>query len=536
MKSKRGQNSHSLRNMEGFKSSKDLKSTQDLKWAQEILKFLALQSVKTICLCPGARNAPFVLQLENSKGFEVLSFYDERSGGFFALGRSRRDERPVAVLTTSGTAVTELMSAVVEAYYSQTPLILVTADRPRALRHTGAPQTINQKEIFGPFVEKCWDLEVGEPMNISWNKRGPLHINICFSHPIFSEKVQKQIYKPKDRFQIQREKLPRLSFKKPLVVVGGLTPAESPWVEKALSDWSGPIFAECLSGLKNSFQLKDNLLKSGEKIVEELLQKQIVDCVLRIGDVPVGHYWRKMDEFQIPIVSLSSKNFKGAENGDIICGDLQSLHERSLSMTPFDWGQWRRRDAEQRKSIDGLLKKYPQSEPALYAQLSLKTQGSDLVYLGNSLPVRLWDLAPPSSTPAWANRGVNGIDGQLSTALGLVRPHSKNWIVLGDLTTLYDFSGFWMTETVRNQGSQVTLVVFNNGGGGIFSRLFQSSLFENTHNYSFKPLSQMWGWGYRKGVGVLPQGLGSSLELVEVQPSREESESFWKSYGDLWEG
>ena len=120
----------------------------NLEKADQILQQLARAGVSTICLCPGARNAPFVKLLSEKKGFEVLSFYDERSAGFFALGRARRDQAPVVVCTTSGTAVSELLSPVIEAFYSNTPLVILSADRPKRLRGTGAPQAIEQWNIF----------------------------------------------------------------------------------------------------------------------------------------------------------------------------------------------------------------------------------------------------------------------------------------------------------------------------------------------------------------------------------------------------
>ena len=132
---------------------------KNLEMAALILEQLAGQGVRTLCLCPGARNAAFVSLLSKSRGFEVISFYDERSAGFFALGRSRRDQRPVAVLTTSGTAVSELLSPVIEAYHNDVALVVVSSDRPRRLRGTGSPQTIEQSQIFGNYVEKSWDME-----------------------------------------------------------------------------------------------------------------------------------------------------------------------------------------------------------------------------------------------------------------------------------------------------------------------------------------------------------------------------------------
>ncbi len=135
------------------------------------------------CICPGGRNSPLIVALKNSL---TLSFFNEESAAFFALGRIKRNHHPVAVTTTSGTAVAQLLPAVIEAYYTQLPLILVTADRPRKYRHTGAPQTINQLNLFNQYAH-CIDLDPQTPLSIQkWTQKMPLHLNICFDEPLIT--------------------------------------------------------------------------------------------------------------------------------------------------------------------------------------------------------------------------------------------------------------------------------------------------------------------------------------------------------------
>ena len=171
-----------------------------------ITQLVEVYGVKTFCLCPGGRSAPLVSVLSHIKGVEVLSFFEERSAGFFGLGRCRRDARPCAIVTTSGTAVAELLPAVIEAYYSHLPLILITADRPSSYRKTGAPQTIEQVGIFSHYVEHCWDLEKDIDMDLSsWSGALPCHINICFDEPLVDQKVQDLYLSPKE---ISSKRLP----------------------------------------------------------------------------------------------------------------------------------------------------------------------------------------------------------------------------------------------------------------------------------------------------------------------------------------
>lgn len=130
------------------------------------------------CVCAGSRNSPLLAVLGTTDGITLTSFVDERSAAFFALGRAKRDRAPVAVITTSGTAVAELLPAAVEAHYSATPLIFITADRPARYRGTGAPQSIEQPGIFGIYAETRAD---------RWRKTNALHLNVAFDEPLIDE-------------------------------------------------------------------------------------------------------------------------------------------------------------------------------------------------------------------------------------------------------------------------------------------------------------------------------------------------------------
>ncbi len=143
--------------------------------ARELIARARSLGVEEFVVCGGSRNAPLIVALAEARTY---SFVDERSAAFFALGRSKRDDKPVAVVTTSGTAVAELLPATVEAYYSGTPLVLITADRPARFRGTGAPQTIEQVGIFGSYAATAIE---------KWSRRQPLHLNVEFDEPLIDE-------------------------------------------------------------------------------------------------------------------------------------------------------------------------------------------------------------------------------------------------------------------------------------------------------------------------------------------------------------
>lgn len=159
------------------------------KQAEAVLKALKDFGVHEIVLCAGARNAPFVKAVQNSSDFKVYSFFEERSAAFFALGRILAEEKPVAVLTTSGTAAAELLPATIEADYQRLPLVLVTADRPKRYRGTGAPQTIVQPGIYTHYVEWSCDLDQELPGSVQASGERPIHFNVCFDEPLLEKPV-----------------------------------------------------------------------------------------------------------------------------------------------------------------------------------------------------------------------------------------------------------------------------------------------------------------------------------------------------------
>jgi 2-succinyl-5-enolpyruvyl-6-hydroxy-3-cyclohexene-1-carboxylate synthase len=160
----------------------------NLEVAGGVLDLLKDFGVKEVILCAGARNAPFVHLLSENSDFTVYSFFEERSASFFALGRMQSEGHPVAVVTTSGTAAAELLPAAIEADYQRLPLVMITADRPRRYRGTGAPQTIVQTGIYSSYVEWSCDLEGALPEGFRPSGVRPVHFNVCFDEPLLGAK------------------------------------------------------------------------------------------------------------------------------------------------------------------------------------------------------------------------------------------------------------------------------------------------------------------------------------------------------------
>jgi 2-succinyl-5-enolpyruvyl-6-hydroxy-3-cyclohexene-1-carboxylate synthase len=527
----------------------------NISWSQKIFSELFNQGVRDVVVCGGARNAPLVFVLSRISGFRVHSFFDERAAGFFALGLSRRTGKPAAVVTTSGTAVAELLPAVIEAYHTGFPIIVISADRPRRLRGTGAPQAIDQVGLFGKFIGQEFDLENGELFELSsWNRRTPLHINVCLDEPLLDEEIRDVVLSEADALlltdpapfatgvgaewaSIRLTKFLRSGG--PLIVIVGTldNEKESAAVEDFLLRLNAPVYLEATSGLREKQSLESIALRSGDKLLTWALKKKLVGRVLRIGGVPTVRIWRDLDEAESPIdvLSLSTLPFSGLSRGELLCTSLAETL-RACQVAPLHaFGTLLSQDRKGTAVLADLLDEEPQAEPSLVLGLSRLIPDRSKVYVGNSLPIREWDLAASFERcfHIEANRGVNGIDGQMSTFLGLADVKCENWALLGDLTTLYDLSGPWALRA-REPELKIRLVVLNNGGGKIFNRIFNNSLFENSHEIDFSDWAKMWRLGYQRWTQIPSWFEGTDAEVIELIPDPNATTRFWSRYDSFW--
>ena len=513
--------------------------------ALEVLDRLWQLGVRTICLCPGGRNAPIVEALEppGPGRFEVFDFFEERSAAFFALGRARRDRRPVVVATTSGTAAAELLPAMVEAYYSGTPVVALTADRPAAYRGTGAPQSIEQQNLFGVYARQAVDLEFA---GTTWALDPcclPVHVNVCFDEPLLAGWEPEAPPSPAPEQRTRSRQGPSAETRRmlaaatqtatrPLVVVGALQDSRDredvlAWCRRL----GAPVLAEAASHLKPD--LGPLLLRGGEVVASDALRRGVFDAVLRAGDVPSFRVWRDLERARaLPVLSVSRQPWRGLTHGVHLQVDaadalpLQDLDPGSPFPSPaFD--ETRRLDDRVAALVEDLLRTHPRSEPAFVRQLSQTLPAGAFVYLGNSLPIREWNqfACHDRRFEIGENRGANGIDGQLSTFLGAARPGPGNWALIGDLTALYDLPSPW---ALRHLDVPVRLVVINNGGGRIFRRLFDNPRFQNAHDLGFEPWAAMWGMRYVSDVSAC--AADEPAVVVELRPDAGQTDAFWRAF------
>jgi 2-succinyl-5-enolpyruvyl-6-hydroxy-3-cyclohexene-1-carboxylate synthase len=433
----------------------------------------------------------------------IFSFVDERSAAFFALGRAKLTGRPAVVITTSGTAVAELLPAAIEAHYSATPLIFITADRPARYRGTGAPQAIEQEEIFGIYARgsvQHINIEFDEPLiddEVSrWNAAVPAAGQAASSPPHRSPSLSRSRRGGEDA-SVPAALVPS----RPLVILGGLHERDRERVREFAIKLSAPIYAEPLSGLREDPTLAHLFITAGERMIG----RGDFDGVIRIGNVPTARFWRDLDESRrdLPLVSFSALPFTGCSRGEV-----HSIEALPVDVTPCKRDEeFFAADREQAAAIARILDDEPQSELALLRGLSRTIPDNSRVYLGNSLPIREWDLAATRDRRGFtieANRGANGIDGQLSTFFGQCDPSRMNICVIGDLTAIYDTNAPWIVPQL-DPNIDFRIIIINNGGGRIFSRVAslrkldestRERIIENTHDLRFEHWAAMWGLDY----------------------------------------
>ncbi len=517
--------------------------TLNLQRAAAWLRALAAAGVAEICACSGARSAPILSLLEKCHGFLVHRFFEERSAAFFALGRIRAARRPVAVVTTSGTAAAELLPAAVEAYYEGRPLLLVTADRPSRFRGTGAPQCIEQAGLFGLYAPTLADDEGGAPSTLEdWDLRGPAHLNLRFDEPLLPPEIPSlQIEPAPVSLPSPPEPDPReveealAALERPLVILGALEKEDRPAVREFLLTLGAPVYAESESGLREDPALEGLLLRGGEAFAAGVERKG----VLRIGSVPTLRAWRDLERRDPaePVVSLSPLPFSGLSRSTLFqCAPGKTLSRiRPRRVDPAFTAATLEKDRAAAAALEKLLAAHPFSEPALVRRLSLLAPEGARVYLGNSLPIREWNLAAAREDrglSVLSSRGANGIDGQVSTFLGLARPDRENWALLGDLTVLYDLAAPWILRELS--GIRTRIVVMNNRGGRIFGRILKSPFFQDEHDIGFSDWAGMWGLAYYAWDGGPWRPPAGEHLLVEVLPDLEASARFWKAHDGVF--
>jgi 2-succinyl-5-enolpyruvyl-6-hydroxy-3-cyclohexene-1-carboxylate synthase len=441
--------------------------------------------LRDVVVCPGSRSTPLALACVERAELAVHVRIDERSAGFFALGRALVTKRPVAIVVTSGTAAAELHACVAEASQAFVPLLVVTADRPPELHGVGAPQTIDQHELYGAMVRhfedpgvakydgasswrdlatRLWQHAVNEP-----GRSGPVHLNAAFTEPLIGAPLQLPERSPTDMARVEDvSERAGLDAIKVLCVAGHGVTSE---MVRSCESMNWVVLGDATA--LGTLPYFDALLRE-----ENFAAAVRPDVVVRLGGLLASRVLQeRLRGWAVRTIGFDGAGFV-SDPDRVVHEHLAGLPNPDVE--PKADGEYVRLWSEASANVAAWLQAEHDSQGEFneitLARVVVTTAADHGVALviGSSMPIRdveWW--APARTAPTYANRGVNGIDGVVSTALG-VASGSTAMGLIGDITMLHDVSG--LVDGLGAAGGTCALVVADNQGGGIFSFLPQASL------------------------------------------------------------
>lgn len=542
---------------------------------------LMIADVKTVVISPGSRSTPLAYAFASTKGLDVYMQVDERSAAYFALGLAKASGNPVVLLCTSGTAASNYHPAITEAYYARIPLIVITADRPHELREVGAPQAIDQIRMYGkhvkysvdfplaennPDIEDFIDRHISRALSVATTApRGPVHLNVPFREPLlidFDRETPKMTFKKRfksvdslDASTAQQISQLLVTSEKGFIIAGempiGFDKAAFWNFAKAL-EW--PVLCDPLSNLRTEVPEQcialcidhyDALLKS-----DAFKEKVVPDTVIRFGAQPVAKplslYLKKVRPATVIAVD-ESPEFR--DSLGVVTHHIQTSPETVIKIivdkpkTSYTelWTMANEAASVITNKYEGVAGDEGIFAKTLFEHLPTE---SDLVS-GSSMPIRDVDTffrKTDKDITIFANRGTNGIDGVVSTAFGIQAARKRpTWLLIGDLSFLHDVNGLIVT---RFHEADLTIVIINNDGGGIFSYLPQADagnhfeeLFGTPTGLTFGHIAAMYDAQY--AAIHTPEEFGMELDKVKEKPVRiievfTNRQANVKAHRDLW--
>jgi 2-succinyl-5-enolpyruvyl-6-hydroxy-3-cyclohexene-1-carboxylate synthase len=502
--------------------------------AQQILLLFKKRGIKNIVISPGSRNAPLTIGFTADSFFNCYSIVDERCAGHFALGIAQQLQEPVALLCTSGSALLNYYPAVAEAFYSEIPLIVLSADRPPHKIDIGDGQTIRQQHVFANHILYDTQLEmindpsqkeylvtneraINKAINISISKHGPVHLNIPFEEPLYKKVEQSQLeVKVMDVLKDETTIIPEQFFeqwnsaKRKLVILSTLNPPvfDKDDLDRLTADPSVLVMSEVSSNVvhNNIVWGIDTLIAPIEFDDEEIAALQ-PDLVITIGGMIVSkkikQYLRRFEtkiHYHIGKRRAYDTFFKLAAH--IKVKPSKWLSQLSLDHVSSDYQQhWLTHFNTYLEKRPAYFDQIPWSDMKAFKAVFEVLPENINLQLGNSSTIRYAQLFQmQASHRVFSNRGTSGIDGCTSTAIGAaVGSGQQTVLITGDLSFFYDSNGLWNNYIPNN----FKIILINNSGGGIFRILpgekdedYFATFFETKHDLNARDLCRMHRLGY----------------------------------------
>jgi 2-succinyl-5-enolpyruvyl-6-hydroxy-3-cyclohexene-1-carboxylate synthase len=526
--------------------------------AQSIIEICLAKGMTTIIISPGSRNAPLTIGFVGNPAFSCYSIADERAAAFFAMGMAQQTKKPAVLVCTSGSALLNYYPAVAEAFYSQIPLIVISADRPQSKIDIGDGQTIRQENVFANHslynanLEEVVSLEndnkINEAINASIHKKGPVHINVPFEEPLYETvselSVDITITTSAKKMQITKpaEVAEFLAIwnkaTKKMVLVGVNDPAaiSDSTVEILAADESVVVLTETTSNVHHPSFINtiDTLITP---FTNEEFEAYCPEVLVTFGGMIVSkrikaflrkykpkHHWHIDSLRAYDTFNALTKHFEMDPNAFF---DAFLPLTRSIESDYFKKLDAVNKLRELKSKV--YLDKIPFSDFKFFQKVIPSLPKNSQLQISNSSAIRYAQLiAIDPSIEVYCNRGTSGIDGSTSTAIGAAVANKKQTVfVTGDIGFLYDSNALWNNYIPKN----FKIILINNGGGGIFRILpghketpVFNTFFETSHCLTAEHLAEMYGFDYAiasdemslsKGLAAL-YGQNEKPGLLEV--------------------
>ena len=526
-----------------------------IKLAQHVIEACKAKQIKHIVISPGSRNAPLTIGFANDPYFNCYSIVDERCAAFFALGIAQQRREPVAVVCTSGSALLNYYPAFSEAFYSNIPLVVISADRPSSKIDIGDGQTIRQVNVLAnhsaynanlsdeTHSDKSNFYELNRALNTAIEEQLPVHINVPFEEPLYLtteeqypfENIVAEIKNP----IINEDKATNFvkhwnSSAKKMVLVGVLTPnsVEYQYVEWLAKDPSVVVLTETTSNLHHSHFIPyiDKLLTYTEKdpTLKEALRP---DLLLTFGGLVVSKKIKQFLRSYQPAYHYNVDLHKDYNSyfclTDHFKADintfLKEVTPKLMSVPSTYQQQWLKVKNEIQQTHLEYINQIPFSDLKVYSEVFKSIPNDYIVQISNSSAIRYAQLM--KAHPSWkvfCNRGTSGIDGSMSTAIGAaVGSASPTVFITGDLSFFYDSNALWNKYIPQN----FRVILLNNQGGGIFRILPGDKtdsnfeyFFETPHKLTAEHFCKMYNINYQSATNLtdLQRKIGEFYEKSDV--------------------
>ena len=534
--------------------------------------------VRHAVFSPGSRSTTMAMLFKEHEGFETYMNIDERSASFMALGIAKTHKEPTVLVCTSGSAVAHYLPAILEAQYSGIPLIVLSADRPHTLLHVGAPQTVDQHKIFGTAVNYFEELAVPQEshyytyprqvarkayMKAMDTKKGPVHINVPLFEPLVPELSRNHFEAGRSSFKVVKPNyggafscddgnnlLER--YERILILAGPQIDIDEAETIRSFGEaLQAPILADPLSNVRGCgasdvvISTYDALL-AGQALWHELKP----DCVIQFGQIVVSKRvqqmiasWTDVEYIEVnPTMDSMNPTGKTTMHVQASIDVFTHLYGKNNSSDTY-LNIWQRLEQEGKKQLSSAINEPHCFEGRTIRELQQYIPENGQIFVANSMTIRDFDyfwFSGESKAVLYGNRGVNGIDGTISTALGLAANGRPTYLVTGDLSLFHDLNGLAVAKT---HNLNLTIILHNNDGGGIFEYLPQKGtkhfdyLFSTSQGLDYSGAAKLYGCGYTKISS--PNELSSVLanvsqetgvHIIEIPTNREYSRELHKKY------